>query len=213
MLLSLPRRRFDEAAGRLGRELMNQVQHAKNRSTQMGERLSIHALDRSLGLGRERFLRAQNAHARGLGDLVQRRRDRFSAAAGRIRVKPLDVRLKQIHVAFDSVARQLDARFVDRVDGTRQRLERSGRLLASLSYQSVLTRGFAVVRDAKGQPLTGVGTIKAGAQISIQMRDGSLDAVAGRVTAEDAISAKRAPSRPESPKDSKARKSEQGSLF
>ncbi len=53
-----------------------------------------------------------------------------------------------------------------------------GKLLSALGYKSVLARGFAVLRDADGQPLRGVSGVKPNAALQVEMADGNLDVVA-----------------------------------
>jgi exodeoxyribonuclease VII large subunit len=57
------------------------------------------------------------------------------------------------------------------LDGLAARLEAG-------SYQAVLARGFALVRDAEGQPLTRAAAIAPGASLSIAFADGSIGATA-----------------------------------
>jgi len=62
--------------------------------------------------------------------------------------------------------------------------EKSARLaglaarLEAGSYQSVLARGFALVRDAEGQPLTRAASVAPGAKLSLAFADGAVAATA-----------------------------------
>jgi exodeoxyribonuclease VII large subunit len=60
----------------------------------------------------------------------------------------------------------------------RARMEGLSRQLESLSYRSVLARGFALVRDASGDPLTRAVDVAAGARLSIAFADGEVAATA-----------------------------------
>ena len=53
-----------------------------------------------------------------------------------------------------------------------QRLDRAGAMLEALSFQKVLERGFAVIRDGNGAPVTSARTVTDGQSIDIQFRDG-----------------------------------------
>jgi len=59
----------------------------------------------------------------------------------------------------------------------RDRLDALGRMHGSLGYEQTLARGYAVVRDADGRPLTDAEAVRALAQFTVQMRDGTLDAM------------------------------------
>ncbi|NRB30701.1 MAG: exodeoxyribonuclease VII large subunit [Rhizobiaceae bacterium] len=177
-LLAMPRRQFDEASGRLGRSLGNRVQVARTRFNQGGNRLSPASLTRLIGHHRERFSALEPRSKRAMASAFQSRQERLSSAARLIRPAPLE---KQIQGGIQSLNR-LEAQLRIRVPGElaakRERLERNHRLLNSLSYQGVLDRGFAVIRNAQDTPINDVSSIKSGAALSIEMRDGKIQAVA-----------------------------------
>jgi exodeoxyribonuclease VII large subunit len=52
------------------------------------------------------------------------------------------------------------------------------RQLEALSYNAVLARGFALVRDAAGEPLSRAAEIAPGARLSIGFADGQVAATA-----------------------------------
>ena len=49
-----------------------------------------------------------------------------------------------------------------------------GKLLESYSYRSVLDRGFAVLRDGAGHPVTSVQTVEPGMPLTVELKDGSV---------------------------------------
>ncbi|HEY9215937.1 MAG TPA: exodeoxyribonuclease VII large subunit, partial [Ancylobacter sp.] len=55
-------------------------------------------------------------------------------------------------------------------------------LMQALSYKGVLARGFALVRNAAGEPLHMAAGIAAGDVLDIQFSDGHVSAVAGTDT-------------------------------
>jgi exodeoxyribonuclease VII large subunit len=58
-------------------------------------------------------------------------------------------------------------------------LKSGGQLLESLSYERVLDRGFALVRDGDGEPVMQAAATSAGQAVSIHFSDGDVDAVIG----------------------------------
>ena len=70
---------------------------------------------------------------------------------------------------------QLDQRFA--------RLESAEKLLTAFSYKDVLKRGYALVRDEKGQPLRSAAAVANGMKLDIEMSDGNVKAVAGETVA------------------------------
>lgn len=53
-----------------------------------------------------------------------------------------------------------------------QKLARAGALLEALSFHKVLERGFAVIRDAEGRPVTRAAALNPGERIEIELGDG-----------------------------------------
>jgi exodeoxyribonuclease VII large subunit len=119
-----------------------------------------------------------------LGMLVERRRERFHAAAQRLataRKAYRDMRTAQIAHARDRI-RVLSER-AERAARTLiairfARIERASQLLSALSYRSVLSRGYALVRDTAGHPLRSAAAIGPGTRLDIEFADGRVGAVA-----------------------------------
>jgi exodeoxyribonuclease VII large subunit len=97
------------------------------------------------------------------------------------------------------------------------RLERSYQLLRAFSYQSVLERGFALVRDGSGHPLRSAVSVQPGMPLDIEFGDGCVGATAQTVrNVGEALSAEsRVPAawKPRKPKNEPRGGSGQGSLF
>jgi exodeoxyribonuclease VII large subunit len=91
-------------------------------------------------------------------------------------------------------------------------------LLSTLSYQSVLQRGFALVRDAGGRPVRAASATSASERLELEFRDGRVDAEVLAVHATDAGKSA-APPQPAQPSPPGVRRSRgrggsgQGSLF
>ncbi len=159
MLLAMPRRQFDEASGRLGRALGQRVQLASNHYRQIGGRLSVNTLK----------LR------------VERARERYNSTARQIRIAPLQEKLQQRRASLVGFGRQFSARFEGYVTVRSERLKRNNQLLQTLSYENVLNRGYAVIRNSKDKVLQGVQGEKTGNELNIQMHDGRLSTVVGGI--------------------------------
>ena len=69
------------------------------------------------------------------------------------------------------------------IQSRRDRLERFSRLLETLGYRQVLSRGFALVRDADGRPLRRIGDIPVAATLDIEFTDGHIEASVGGIRA------------------------------
>ena len=64
------------------------------------------------------------------------------------------------------------------LDRRAQRLRSCGQLLTAYSYRGVLARGFALVRDDRGQPLRAAAAVSSGARLDIEFADGRIAATA-----------------------------------
>jgi exodeoxyribonuclease VII large subunit len=89
----------------------------------------------------------------------------------------------------------------DRVRGAEQ-------LLKAFSYQGVLKRGFALVRDGEGHPLRAAAAVASGTRLEIEFSDGRVGA-----TADGEGAPKPAPKSKPVPKSRGGGPGGQGSLF
>ena len=141
-------------------------------------------MERQISLGHDRLAGLGNRKKRELLSLVGRRSDRFEALARQVRTTPLQNKIEHGNSELERLQRTLLTRIDSYTETRNTRLERSSRLLSSLSYKGVLARGYAVIRDEKGKPLTGVSKVKSTQKLSIEMQDGHLDVISGSPAAE-----------------------------
>src|SRR5690606_32874303 len=123
-LLALPRRRFDEAASRLGRALFANTEAKRLRFR--GLRLSPAMLHRR----------------------VNEARTRFARDAARVAPATLMRRVETHRQALQLLGRRADQCIAATLERRSIRLAQAGRLAETLSHKSVLKRGFALIRDA-----------------------------------------------------------------
>ncbi|WP_374384667.1 exodeoxyribonuclease VII large subunit, partial [Dongia sp.] len=89
--------------------------------------------------------------------------------------------LERQHRSLERVASGLTPRLLtDLATRKRTLLEHLGQLLDSYSYEKILERGFALVRDAAGKPVLAAASVSDGDALTLQFRDGSVEAVAGK---------------------------------
>ncbi|MCX5518175.1 exodeoxyribonuclease VII large subunit [Kaistia defluvii] len=201
-LLAIPRRSFDELAARIGRALgANTLAHRGRLERTAGrlspsslERLTLRAHDRVKALG-ERQGRALEVHA-------ERKRAGFARIAGRLRIEPIAQRVARGGVQIAEIERRGDRAFLRIVEKNRDRLDRAWRLAETLSYRSVLARGFALVTDAEGRTVRTASKVTSGDALTIEFQDGKIAAIAAGGAAE-----------PRSKKAAKSKAPTQESLF
>ena len=180
-VLALPRQRLDHAAAALARALRANAQIHRVGFSRIGGRLS------------PQLLRTN----------VERRRERYTGIAHRLRASvAANIETYRTRIARQrervGVFAQRAERAVRTLIATRlARCERDAQLLAAFSYRGVLARGFALIRDAAGQPLHSATAVTAGMPIEIEFSDGRVgarvdgDAVGGYARCQAAGKARR----------------------
>ncbi|MEO9830210.1 MAG: exodeoxyribonuclease VII large subunit [Nitratireductor sp.] len=200
---ALPRRRFDEAAARLARGL--QVNVDSKRLRLRGLRLTTVALERRLGEARRAVAQTTTRMSGAQGALVRDRRTRLATAFARLGFDPLLRRVRTAREHLSGLARRRDRAIAQTIEQRRNGLANTERLLLSMSYKSVLDRGFALVSDANGNPVKRAAGLATGDQVALRFADATADAVI--VGSEPAT-----PRKPRPPRE-KTVPGGQGSLF
>jgi exodeoxyribonuclease VII large subunit len=127
----------------------------------------------------------------------QRRRDALATLAARLRTPREQIAAMQgalgytvshmataVKAALERSGRRMDAAtgglrpklLEDLLHRKEIALEKCGALLESYSYEHVLKRGFALVRDANDAPLTSAAALSAGMNVALQFHDGRVGA-------------------------------------
>jgi len=201
-LFALPRRHFDECATRHVRALEMLMQ--KKRLRRNGVRLSPATLALRLADSRRNLIQCGSRLPVVYQNQLHNRRTRLDRDAARISARgPLE-RLRSFAERLQTLSSRADRAMESQVRNHRAKLEHHERLANSLSYQAVLQRGFALVRDANDLPLKRAADVVPGQVLHLQFADGSANAVAaGQPAAKPSSARKPAPSV----------KGDQGSLF
>ncbi|MBS9719467.1 exodeoxyribonuclease VII large subunit [Tianweitania sp. BSSL-BM11] len=221
-ILAMPRRHFDEVTGRLERSLETSTH--RRRVKLDGLRLSPAVLSRrtallrrELGRTGERLPAANRrqldaAAARlpapdRLSRLLKRKLDHdralFQRVTRRMRPAALVERLSTMTALYAALEARRDRALALRLSTHRTGLAQSERMLGSLSYKAVLKRGFAVVHDTQGKPITAAAAVSPGERLSLEFADGRIDAIASG----------EAPLKPKSAKKAAPPAEGQGRLF
>jgi exodeoxyribonuclease VII large subunit len=184
VLLGVPRQRMDAAAERLPRALKANAQIHLTHYSRTAVRLTPHMLRTRLVRDADRVHELSQRHERAARTLAQRRRERLSVLAARLQVglrTNRDVHRQRIFrdrerlgVLLGRAGRATMAVIERRA----AMVSRAGGVLGALSYQGVLARGFALVRDPDGQPVRTAAAVPTGTRLDIEFADGHLAAVA-----------------------------------
>jgi exodeoxyribonuclease VII large subunit len=195
-------------------EIAMQVQDLNRRSLGALRRMQVERRNAVKGLARgltdpRRLLQQHGQRLDDLGDALARalklntgrERQRLTTVSGGLRPSTLSQRIRDhrsaVGRADEALTRESRRGLVDR----RRALDSASRLLEGFSYKATLERGYAVVRDADGSPVTRAKAIKSGASLEVEFSDGRK-----KVTAAGGAALRRA-GKPAAPKP------EQGDLF
>lgn len=176
-VLSGPRRRFDEASEKLWRAL--EMSTLKKRQKLSTLRLTSAGVMLRVQDRRDRAnqleLRMQNALPR----LVLAQRTNFMRTVNRL--DPTSIKRKNLERGekLTGLLKRADRAMFQRTERQRMRLNQTVKLLGSLSYQSVLARGYAVIKDKGGKLLTGAQEARSTGALHIIFADGTVEAQTG----------------------------------
>ena len=164
---------------RLDQSLKAATTHHRNRLDRASARLSVRPLRQQIARDRDMLIRLQRQGARAMGGRIESLRGQWSRAAVRLNVRPLSDQIVRDRGAAARLFQQASRAVTAGLEARRTRLDSSAKLLSAFSYHSVLNRGFALVRDADGQPIRSVAATARGMAVDIEFADGNTSAVIG----------------------------------
>jgi exodeoxyribonuclease VII large subunit len=114
------------------------------------------------------------------GGLVRDHARQLERLANRLTLDELCARLPRHASTLAGLAARQDRAATRALRGAEQRLAAASSLLASLSYEGVLARGFALVRDDRGQLVASAGRARGETALEIQFHDGRVPTLVAR---------------------------------
>ena len=163
---------------------------------------------------RQRFDLACGRLAHALSAAVAVKATRFAAVRGRLSTTALATRLATAGERLKGLAGRSDRAVVVSQDRRRARLDGAAKLLGALSYRGVLSRGYALVRDAVGRPVRTAAGLAEGMGLDIEFADGRIGATVAAGGLPPPTRPEPAPlPRPPRPKRRSGEPTDQGSLF
>lgn len=134
--------------------------------------------DELLGLRQQRFDELGDRLPRALTANIEKHRRSLAENAAGLRKSLLLGLIERHRFALDQTGSRLMPALNRMLTEWRSKIAVTTRLLDSLSYQSILERGFALVRDAKDRAVTSAGAVRSGDRLSLQFVDGRMGVVA-----------------------------------
>jgi len=176
--------RLIEDRGRRLRDLIRALPRAEELMAERRQRLD-HAAERlpmalSRAADRKRVMLSGIAGRLTPGVLINRLAQRAERVEGLARRLPGPLRAIVTDGARrkDAAAHRLERAGPQAPAAARDRLQKSARLLETLSYRATLARGYAVIRDADGALAPTAADVKPGAALDLEFADGRVAAVA-----------------------------------
>lgn len=210
-LFALPRRRFDEAASRLGRALFVNAQKKRVQLDGRARQLSPYILTRKITEHRRTMLNLSDRLPRQM--LTHLKTKNTLLAHNSSRLSP-DVIVNKLSLGTKAVIefnRRRDQAISLIFERQRRRSQELERLMRTLSHTSVLERGYAIVLDNNGAPVKEAAQLSGGEAVSLRFKDGDIGAVINENNSGNPIK----PAQKKTPKTNTRKKetSAQGTLF
>ena len=168
--------RLDDVGARLDRAARALAERRQARLDRVSGRLAPHALKRAIRTSQGGVAGLGTRLAAGLARTAALRAARLDLVGGRLTPAPLSRETARARDRLTGLTDRADRAVAAALSRAASDLARESRLLASVGYESVLRRGFAVVRDAEGAPVTEAAALNAGQDVSLQLRDGRIGA-------------------------------------
>jgi exodeoxyribonuclease VII large subunit len=175
-LLALPRQRYDAVERRLGRALLENTRAHERRLVRVASRLTPQLLHARLGRTRDRLEALARNAAASLARSTGPRRVRLERSAGRLTPQLIAGPVARSMERVGLLQARLRQGIRNTLGQQRRHLDGCAKLLASLSYQGVLKRGFALVRDAQGMSVRSARQVAPGQSLDIEFGDGHVGA-------------------------------------
>lgn len=177
-LFGMPRQRFDTAAQRLSSALSANTSAHKTRLVALGSQMRPRILTTRLERASDRKTQATQGLAKALALVIDRRRQDWKRI-GALKPDILSRQIVQGRRTLSERTSRFERAFSGNTKQLRNNLDAQAQVLKLVSYQSVLQRGFALVRNDEGQPIRSATATQSGQRISLEFADGSVDATIG----------------------------------
>ena len=181
-LVGAPRQRVDLAAAKLGPALLANARAHEAGLRRCGDKLAKHSPRMQLVQVRTRFGSIADRPLAALSRAAAAERARLAEFGARLErgrervVMAEEQRIAACRAKAGELGRQLRRGAESGVAARRERVGGLGNLLVSLSYRSVLERGYALVRHADGRPAPRAAALGAGGPVTIEFADGTRQA-------------------------------------
>jgi len=176
-LLQAPRQRLDYAGDRLSGALFRQAADARHRFVAVAARLTPRTAAEPLRQGRERLGVQHRRLVRAVDAALDDARRLADRTGARLAPHLLERRIAEATLSLGRVDARKERAVSTVLSAAASRLSGAAKLLAAVSYERVLDRGFALVRRASDEPVRSAGDVAKGEALQIQFADGRVNVV------------------------------------
>jgi exodeoxyribonuclease VII large subunit len=131
-----------------------------------------------VALPRQRFDSIDRRLSRALLANTRAHATRLARVSGRLTPGPILQKHSRCGERLQVLERRAGRALLNRVAVSRRVLDGKAALLKSLGYQSILSRGFALVRNETGQTIRQAASVVAGSVLNVEFSDGRIAAIA-----------------------------------
>ena len=166
-----------ESTGKLGLRLATAARRAlqQARAHLKAAVRGLPRLEDILALPRQRFDACDKRLSRALLANTRAHHTRYVRLSSRLRPGALAQRIALCGREASALQARADQALRNGIMARRRQLDGHAKLLASLSYQSVLERGFALVRDDAGRMVRTAAGLHPGDRLQVEFGDGRAD--------------------------------------
>ncbi len=172
-LLSIARQRLDNATGELSASLRHLGQSKRLAFTRSAAKIQPSLVGQRLAAIRQRLAemsrRSDSAAIRSL----EQRRAAYEKAAARLTPTALQTDLRHARAQFTPLGVRLLPAYRRILASGGERLTTVWKLVESLSYRSILDRGFALIQDEAGHIVRSKTAVRPGQTLTAEVSDGS----------------------------------------
>ena len=168
-LLALPRQRFDSISDKLSYALRVNLQ--THRESFSSIRLSVNSLNQSIHSLQSQLKSQQERLIQSIFSSLRQQRTQFNSISNQLNIGDIARRSIEQRTQFKSLNERFNQAYVNDFKHKKSQLENFSFLLKSLSYQRVLDRGFALVRDESDVPIRQATSVSPNQRLSIQFSD------------------------------------------
>ncbi|GAB5388720.1 MAG: exodeoxyribonuclease VII large subunit [Alphaproteobacteria bacterium] len=202
-LLETASQKLDDRAERLDRGALHSITIRRQSGDALAARLPNP--EQQVRLARQRLGTVADALDRGIRDRLAHHKEALNRQEQSLSLRPIRDRLRQNRRDADRLADAMMPAMTRLFSARRDRLSGLFRLLESTSHKSILKRGFVLVRDSGGTPVTSAQMARSHADLVLEFDAG--EQVQVNVSSSDAPPA---PSRPKPRPKSKPRNPSSG---